>query len=84
LCAFVAVALCVIVSRRREPDARRPFKTPLVWLVAPLTIIGCIYLFANLSRLTIMFFFAWNAVGLIAYWLYGAPRAQRARTAAGG
>jgi basic amino acid/polyamine antiporter, APA family len=84
LCAFVAVALCVIVSRRRDPDARRPFKTPLVWLVAPLTIIGCIYLFANLSRLTIIFFFAWNAVGLIAYWLYGAPRAQRARTAAGG
>jgi APA family basic amino acid/polyamine antiporter len=67
------------VSRRREPDARRPFKTPLVWLVAPLTIIGCIYLFTNLSRLTITFFFVWNAIGLVIYWLYGAPRAERAR-----
>ncbi|WP_436430584.1 amino acid permease, partial [Enterococcus faecium] len=35
LCAFVAVAACVLVLRRREPDARRPFRTPLAWVVAP-------------------------------------------------
>jgi APA family basic amino acid/polyamine antiporter len=80
LCAFVAVALCVLVSRRREPGARRPFKTPLAWLVAPLTIVGCLYLFTNLSWLTIIFFLVWNAVGLIIYWLYGAARAERARS----
>ena len=36
LCAFVAVALCVLVRRRREPDARRPFRTPVAWIVRSL------------------------------------------------
>jgi APA family basic amino acid/polyamine antiporter len=79
LCAFVAVALCVLVRRRREPGAHRPFRTPIAWVVAPLTILGCIYLFTNLSRLTIEFFFVWNAIGLVIYFAYGAPRAARQR-----
>jgi len=82
LCAFVAVGLCVIVRRLREPGAKRPFRTPLIWVVAPLTIVGCIYLFTNLSLLTIEFFFAWNAVGLLLYFIYGSRAAERARSTA--
>ena len=82
LCAFVSVGLCVIVRRLREPDAHRPFRTPLVWVVAPLTIGGCIYLFTNLSLLTMEFFVAWNVIGLFVYFIYGSPRAERARAGA--
>jgi basic amino acid/polyamine antiporter, APA family len=75
LCAFIAVAACVLVSRRRDPTARRPFRTPAAWLIAPLAILGCVYLFTSLSGLTQRFFFAWNAVGLLVYFLYARRRA---------
>lgn len=75
LCAFIAVAACVLVSRRRDPDARRPFRMPAAWLIAPLAILGCLYLFTSLSGLTQRFFFAWNAAGLLVYFLYARRRA---------
>jgi basic amino acid/polyamine antiporter, APA family len=75
LCAFIAVAACVLVSRRRDPTARRPFRTPAAGLIAPLAILGCVYLFTSLSGLTQRFFFAWNAVGLLVYFLYARRRA---------
>ena len=34
LTAFVFVAVCMLVMRRREPDASRGFRTPLAWPVA--------------------------------------------------
>ena len=75
LCAFVAVATAVLVWRRREPDALRPFRMPAAWVIAPLAIIGCVYLFTSLSDLTQRFFFAWNAVGLLIYFVYARRRA---------
>ncbi|WP_037552741.1 amino acid permease [Sphingomonas sp. URHD0057] len=83
LCAFVAVAVCVLVRRRRDPDANRPFRTPLAWIVAPLTILGCVYLFTNLSRLTITFFLTWNVVGLFVYFVFASRSAHRTRSASG-
>jgi len=75
LCAFIAVAACVLVLRRRDPGARRPFRTPLAWLVAPLAIIGCVYLFTSLQSVTQISFFVWNAIGLAVYFVYGRARA---------
>ena len=79
LCAFVAVAACVMVSRRRDPDARRPFRTPLAFVVAPLAILGCLYLFTSLQVLTQVAFVGWNAFGLLVYFLYARGRAEIAR-----
>jgi APA family basic amino acid/polyamine antiporter len=76
LCAFVAVAACMMLLRMREPARPRVFRTPLWWLVGPLAIAGCLYLFANLPGKTQAFFLAWNAVGLAVYFLY-AMRASR-------
>jgi APA family basic amino acid/polyamine antiporter len=76
LCAFVAVAVCVLVSRRRDPGARRPFRTPLVWLVAPIAILGCLYLFTSLQSITQISFFVWNGIGLAIYFLYARRRAS--------
>jgi APA family basic amino acid/polyamine antiporter len=73
LCAFVAVAACVLVVRKRgEPGGqRRGFRTPAAWLVAPATIVGCCYLFTSLQAVTQFSFLAWNAVGLALYLGYG-------------
>ena len=77
LCAFVAVAACVLVLRRRDPGAARPFRTPAAWIVAPAAIAGCLYLFTSLSALTQLFFLGWNIVGLLIYLAYARPRAGR-------
>lgn len=76
LCAFVAVAVCVLVSRRRDPGVKRPFRTPLVWLIAPIAILGCLYLFTSLQSITQISFFVWNGIGLAIYFLYARRRAS--------
>jgi APA family basic amino acid/polyamine antiporter len=60
-----------MVLRVKQPNRPRPFRTPLVWLVCPLAVLGCLLLFANLSIKTILVFFAWAAGGLVIYSLYG-------------
>lgn len=75
LCAFVAVAACVLVLRRRDPAVRRPFRTPAAWIVAPGAILGCLYLFTSLQRVTQISFLVWNAIGLLVYFAYGRARA---------
>jgi APA family basic amino acid/polyamine antiporter len=74
LCAFIAVCVCMMVLRRREPDRPRLFKTPLPWLVGPLGVLGCLYLFTSLPVLTITLFFVWNAIGVAVYLLYARCR----------
>jgi APA family basic amino acid/polyamine antiporter len=74
LVAFVAVASCLLIMRRREPDRERLFRTPLAWFVGPAAIVGCIYLFSSLPRLTQGFFAIWTLVGLAIYFFWGARR----------
>lgn len=70
LAAFIATALAVMVLRRRAPELPRSFKTPLVWLIGPAAVAGCLYLFTSLSAKTIIFFFVWNAIGVLVYLAY--------------
>jgi APA family basic amino acid/polyamine antiporter len=78
LAAFIATAVAVMVLRRRQPNLARPFTTPLVWLIGPAAVLGCLYLFTSLSRLTIGFFFAWNLVGLLVYFAYAIRKSRLA------
>lgn len=78
LCAFIAVAACMLVMRRREPDRERPFRAPIAWVIGPVAIVGCLYLFTSLEFATIWRFFAWNALGLVVYVLYARPRSRHA------
>ncbi len=71
LFAFIMVCIGVMILRVRQPNRARPFRTPLAWLVCPLGILGCLLLFVNLSRNTIILFFSWAAIGLVIYYLYG-------------
>jgi APA family basic amino acid/polyamine antiporter len=83
LIAFSAVALCMLIMRRRAPDAPRGFRTPLAWVVGPVAILGCAYLFASLPQQTQIWFLIWNVVGIAVYALYGArSRANAVRIAA--
>lgn len=70
LMAFAAVGLCLLVLRQREPGRERKFRTPLPWLVGPIAIGGCVYLFFSLPDRTQHWFLLWNLAGLAVYALY--------------
>jgi APA family basic amino acid/polyamine antiporter len=79
LCAFIAVCVCMMVARRQEPDRVRPFRTPLWLLVGPFGVLGCIYLFTSLPTITIVLFFAWNALGLGVYFAFASKSSLLAK-----
>jgi len=70
LIAFIAVSICLLVLRKREPGRARGFRTPLAWIIAPLAILGCAYLFWSLPRQTQLYFLAWNVLGFVLYVVY--------------
>jgi APA family basic amino acid/polyamine antiporter len=81
LAAFIATTAAVMVLRRAAPALPRPFRTPLVWVVGPLGILGCLYLFTSLSAKTMIFFAVWNVVGVLVYLAYGRTRSMLAAAA---
>ena len=74
LAAFIAVSVAMLVLRRRDPEAKRSFRTPFAWVVGPVAVIGCLYLFASLPVKTQEYFLIWNAIGLVVYFGYGRAR----------
>jgi APA family basic amino acid/polyamine antiporter len=79
LFAFAMVAIAVWVLRRKDPGRHRPFRTPAVALVAPIAVIGCLYLFFSLSGYTLTLFAAWAITGLAVYFLYSRKRSHVGR-----
>jgi APA family basic amino acid/polyamine antiporter len=75
LAAFVAVCACMLVMRRRAPDAIRTFRAPAATLVGIVGILGCLYLFFSLPSKTQLYFGLWNLLGLVIYFAYARPRA---------
>ena len=71
LLAFVVVCIGIMMLRLTHPHAVRPFRTPLVWLVAPAGVITCTVLMLSLSSATWMRLALWTALGLAIYFAYG-------------
>jgi APA family basic amino acid/polyamine antiporter len=71
LFAFFMVALAVLILRVRDPHRHRPFRTPFIWIVAPLAILGTLGLYANLPTEAKLVLPLWGGLGLIFYYLYG-------------
>ena len=70
LFAFAMVSLSVLVLRLRDPKRNRPFRVPMIWLVAPLAFVGCVGLYLKLPFIAIMVLPTWGIVGLIVYFTY--------------
>ncbi len=70
LFAFAMVCLAVLILRFREPDRERPFKTPLLIVIAPLGIFVNIALMSLLDIKAQKFSLLWMAIGLIVYFAY--------------
>ena len=79
LAAFTAVAVCLLVLRKRDPARPRVFRTPAAWLVGPVAILGCLYLFLSLPQRTQLWFLAWNVLGVIVYFAYSRRTSLLAR-----
>ena len=71
LFAFFMVAIAVMILRRTDPARKRPFRTPAVWLVGPLALIGCVGLYVSLPRDAMLVLPLWGGLGLVFYYLYG-------------
>jgi APA family basic amino acid/polyamine antiporter len=71
LFAFLLVNIGVLVLRRTRPDLQRGFRVPLVYVCAPIGILLCGYLMADLPLETWGRFLAWLAAGLVIYAVYG-------------
>lgn len=78
LYAFMMVAIAVMLLRKSDPDRPRSFKTPMLWLVGPATIAGCIFLFLNLPFEAMIVLPVWGAIGLVIYYLYGYRKSHMA------
>jgi basic amino acid/polyamine antiporter, APA family len=70
LLAFVIVCGSVMAMRKMRPDIRRPFRTPIVWVVAPLGMITCLGQMVGLPVDTWIRLFAWMAIGFVIYFAY--------------
>ncbi|MFN3424649.1 MAG: amino acid permease [Novosphingobium meiothermophilum] len=79
LFAFFMVALAVLVLRRTEPNRHRPFRTPLIWLTAPLAIVGTLSLYLLLPFDAKMVLPLWGALGLVIYFGYSRSRSHVGR-----
>ncbi|ANU06354.1 amino acid permease [Paraurantiacibacter namhicola] len=76
LYAFFMVAVTVMVLRKTDPDRPRPFRMKGVWIIAPLTLAGCLFLYVNLPWQAILVLPAWALVGLVIYFAYSRSRSH--------
>src|SRR5688572_1416541 len=71
LFAFALVCAGVLILRVKEPSRPRPFRVPLVWVVAPLGIAACLFVMAGLPRQAWERFAVWLVIGAFVYAAYG-------------
>ena len=79
LLAFVIVCLGVMVLRVTKANAMRPFRTPFVWIVAPLGIGMCAFMMFFLPFDTWLRLLVWTIVGTLIYFGYSVRHAKPPR-----
>ena len=84
LLAFVIVSIGVLVLRIREPHLPRTFKTPAVWVVAPLGALSALYLMIALPWRTWERLIIWFVIGMVIYFFYGVRRSKLAQAKTSG
>jgi APA family basic amino acid/polyamine antiporter len=71
LMAFVIVCAAVLLLRIRRPEAQRPFRAPLLFVLAPLGVVVNFIMTLFLPIDTWIRLVAWLVVGLFIYFGYG-------------
>src|SRR5438876_889993 len=84
LLAFVFLSIGVLVLRIREPHLPRTFKTPAVWVVAPLGALSALYLMIALPWRTWERLIIWFVIGMVIYFFYGVRRSKLAQAKTSG
>ncbi len=79
LLAFVIVCAAVLIMRKTHPDAKRPFRAPLVPLVPILGILFCLLLMFSLPPENWLRLMVWLLIGFGIYFFYGRYHSVLAR-----
>ena len=82
LLAFVIVCAAVLVMRKTNPNAARPFRAPLVPLTPILGIFTCLVLMFSLPPENWLRLFVWLVLGFVIYFSYGARHSVMAKVLA--
>lgn len=82
LLAFAIVCVAVIIMRRTHPDAKRPFRCPMVPLIPILGILSCILMMFSLPWQNWLRLGVWLVIGMIIYISYGHRHSVMVRTQA--
>jgi APA family basic amino acid/polyamine antiporter len=86
LLAFAIVCAGVLVLRFTDPNIHRPFRTPAVWVIAPLGVAFCFWLMSGLPPDTWARLIVWMLLGVVIYFCYGIKHSKvrlKAAAAAG-
>ena len=79
LAAFVIVCAGIMMLRVQRPNVKRPFRTPIVWFVAPAGIVMCLFMMVFLPLDTWIRLGVWTVIGLIIYAVYSRNHAKPPR-----
>src|SRR6266550_8196 len=79
LLAFVIVCAAVLIMRRTHPDARRPFRAPLVPLTPILGILTCVLLMFSLPAENCLRLGIWLLIGFVIFFGYSRRHSVMAR-----
>jgi APA family basic amino acid/polyamine antiporter len=71
LLAFLIVCAAVLILRIRRPEAPRPFRTPFLFVLAPLGIVVNLLMMMFLPIATWVRLVGWLVIGLLIYGFYG-------------
>ena len=71
LLAFAIVCGAVLIMRKTNPEAHRPFRVPLVPVIPILGILLCVMLMFSLPWQNWVRLLAWLAIGFVIYFGYG-------------
>jgi basic amino acid/polyamine antiporter, APA family len=76
LFAFAVVSIGTLVLRITQPNLHRPFRAPVIWIVAPLGALSSVFLMFGLPIDTWLRLAVWLAIGLAIYFGYGARHSR--------
>jgi APA family basic amino acid/polyamine antiporter len=76
LLAFILVCVGVLIMRKSDPNAVRPFRTPLVPFVPIAGILVCLFMIISLDRLTQVSALGWMILGLAIYFIYSRGKSK--------